>query len=589
MLYFIEIVTASHPGLSPILGLDIGSVYTRAMLFEPVENCFLLAGSGCAPTTASAPFFNLRAGLRAALEELQAITGRVLLDVDKTLIRPLRKDGSGVAECGAVFSAGLRPRVVWVALDGDNNPGSLLAALGADEIQITGVNDRRKPQAILDAILRLRPDLILTTSKAETQPTQACLAALEPVRMAYYLLPAEQRPALVFTCALAWQSRLRSIFGPAAEFVFLPAQSTTPTHAAQSSTQRLLSDVVIQVHQRQIKGLAHVGDWARGNLLTAQAGFGNTIRLLSQQGASLKPVLGIDLGAGALKVAAAYQGELIVGAYHTQAAGGSWKGLIGNGEAASLRSWIAVPKITDAMIQEYLANRPLYPASLPVTVEELAMEEALTRGQMRSTLDRFTPILPGDWPAATDASSGGFEPILAAGGAISGAPGLAHACLTLLDGLQPQGITTLISDRCNLAAALGTLVDSRPEMVLQIMQSGSFTHLCTVISPVGNAPPGTPVLQVEIAHPDQPAVKLTIKQGALETLPLPVGQTARLTLQPFHRYDVGLGGPGRGGELRVTGSALGVVIDCRGRPLHLHDDLQRRGELFRKWVWTMGG
>ena len=45
----------------------------------------------------------------------------------------------------------------------------------------------------------------------------------------------------------------------------------------------------------------------------------------------------------------------------------------------------------------------------------------------------------------------------------------------------------------------------------------------------------------------------------------------------------------RGGSLKVTGGALGVVIDARGRPLRLPSDPGRRGELYRKWLWMLGG
>jgi hypothetical protein len=69
---------------------------------------------------------------------------------------------------------------------------------------------------------------------------------------------------------------------------------------------------------------------------------------------------------------------------------------------------------------------------------------------------------------------------------------------------------------------------------------------------------------------------------------LPNGQRAELQLQPLHKYDVGMGGLGRGGSLRVVGGALGVIIDARGRPLPLPTDPARRREIIGKWRWTLG-
>jgi hypothetical protein len=81
---------------------------------------------------------------------------------------------------------------------------------------------------------------------------------------------------------------------------------------------------------------------------------------------------------------------------------------------------------------------------------------------------------------------------------------------------------------------------------------------------------------------------LDVKQGTVELLQLPMGQSAEIHLQPLHRVDVGMGGPGRGGRLRVIGGALGVIVDARGRPLRLTGDPARRRELINKWRWMVG-
>ena len=59
-------------------------------------------------------------------------------------------------------------------------------------------------------------------------------------------------------------------------------------------------------------------------------------------------------------------------------------------------------------------------------------------------------------------------------------------------------------------------------------------------------------------------------------------------LQPFHRADAGLG-PGKAGTVTVTGGALGVVIDARGRPLQIPSDPVRRRELMKRWSYAVGG
>ncbi len=69
---------------------------------------------------------------------------------------------------------------------------------------------------------------------------------------------------------------------------------------------------------------------------------------------------------------------------------------------------------------------------------------------------------------------------------------------------------------------------------------------------------------------------------------LPVGQAGTLHLTPLHRFDVGMGGLGRGGTVKVIGGVLGVLIDARGRPLRLPAEPSGRRELLNKWLATAG-
>ena len=77
--------------------------------------------------------------------------------------------------------------------------------------------------------------------------------------------------------------------------------------------------------------------------------------------------------------------------------------------------------------------------------------------------------------------------------------------------------------------------------------------------------------------------EVEIQQGALVALRLPAGQAGTLRLTPLHRFDVGMGGFGRGGTVKVVGGALGIIIDARGRPLRMPADPVQRRELLNQW------
>ena len=123
---------------------------------------------------------------------------------------------------------------------------------------------------------------------------------------------------------------------------------------------------------------------------------------------------------------------------------------------------------------------------------------------------------------------------------------------------------------------------------MQVIESGAFIGLGTVVSVIASANYGDQVLRAKLTYNDGTEARAEVKFGSLELLPLPVGQNARLTLQPLRRADAGLG-PGKGGVVPVTGGALGVVIDARGRPLPLPNDPVRRREIMKRWSYAVGG
>ncbi|MCK4314534.1 MAG: hypothetical protein KAX24_02070, partial [Anaerolineae bacterium] len=124
---------------------------------------------------------------------------------------------------------------------------------------------------------------------------------------------------------------------------------------------------------------------------------------------------------------------------------------------------------------------------------------------------------------------------------------------------------------------------------VEALDSGSFVNLATVVAPVGHARHGDTILKVQVAYDDGSKFSVEVRYGDLEILPLMPGQQAVLELRPLRHFDVGLGGPGKGGKRRVSGGLAGLIIDARGRPLRLPSDPKQRQAQMRQWLWDAGG
>ncbi len=74
--------------------------------------------------------------------------------------------------------------------------------------------------------------------------------------------------------------------------------------------------------------------------------------------------------------------------------------------------------------------------------------------------------------------------------------------------------------------------------------------------------------------------------GSIRVVPLDSQTTAKLSLSPAKNLDVG-SGFGRRLETTVEGGVLGLIFDCRGRPIEISEDQPtRRGKLL-EWFQAM--
>lgn len=573
-----------------LLAVDVGASTTRATLFDMVEGCYRFIASGQAMTTASAPFKNVGEGVRQAIENLQTITGHRFLDADLHLIVP-SQEGSGVDAFAATISAGptLKTTVVGLLLDVSFKSAHRLArTIYSRVVDTIGMNDRRKPGEQIDSLLHLRPDLILIAGGTDGGATRSMQKLLETIGLACYLMPADKRPAVLFVgnqklaaeVKASLQSLTSSLIIGANLRPMLETEDLLPA-------QRSLADLYATIRRNQIGGVEELNAWAGGNLMPTAYAQGRIIRFLSQVYDSRKGILGIDIGASAATVAAAFGGELTLGVYPQFGLGEGLAGLLGYTKIEDILRWLALDIPAD-VVQDYLHQKSLYPTTLPATAEDLALEQALTRQNLYLALNATSKdfshhtqwLVPGMTPF--------YEPILAGGSAITNAPTLGQSLMILLDAIQPVGVTTLILDQNNLLPALGAAANLNSILPIQVLESGAFLGLASVVAPVVAAQPGTPILRVRLVYKNGNETRLEVKQGALELLPLPSGQSGRLFLEPLHRADVGFGA-GRGGNMTVSGTALGLVIDARGRPLRFPADHGQRRELLKKWLWTVGG
>jgi hypothetical protein len=225
---------------------------------------------------------------------------------------------------------------------------------------------------------------------------------------------------------------------------------------------------------------------------------------------------------------------------------------------------------------DYFHQKMIFPASIPANRSILEYEQAAARAILRRDMFHFLQ----EWGLENIA----FEPIMVSGAVFSNTISPWQTLLMVLDGLQPVGISTIILDQHGLTGSLGAMAEINPLIPVQILESSAYIPLATVVCPFSEEMFGTKILKGVLEYEDGNYNRFEIAQGNLLQIPLSQGHKANLQFEPLRRVMVDPVIPSYG--FKVIGGQCGLVIDARGRPIHIPRDAKARIPLLNKWLAT---
>jgi len=206
-------------------------------------------------------------------------------------------------------------------------------------------------------------------------------------------------------------------------------------------------------------------------------------------------------------------------------------------------------------IQNFFANKEIYPQLIPITERDIRLEEAAARVRIRSIFDTFNS-----------------DYVIASGGVLSHAPNPSHVVLILLDSLEPQGLLKIYLDTKQILPALATLAvyeeeaPEAPSIAQKILNQEPLAFLGTTFSvcePVS--------LKIDVGLTQMQELELDL--GELAVFPLDEGKTARVHFETKSQK----------GDFEADGGPCGLVIDARGRPLQVPQTTGERQRVLIDW------
>jgi uncharacterized protein (TIGR01319 family) len=582
-----------------ILATDCGSTTTKAILIEKQDDEYRLIVRGEAPTTVEAPFDDVTVGVLNAIREIEELTGRKFLEGGKVLA-PRNAAGEGADLYLSTSSAGggLQMTVAGVvkAMSAESANRAALGA-GAIVMDTIAVDDGRKDYEKVERIRDLRPDMLLMSGGTDGG------TVTHLVEMAEMLVSADPKPRLGIGMKIpVIYAGNKQALKPVEDVLdgrveLHPVANLRPSLDVENlgPAREEIHELFLKHVMQQAPGYGKLLTWTSADIMATPNAVGRIIETIAaREGIN---VLAVDIGGATTDVFSVFGGTYNRTVSANLGMSYSICNVLTEAGVENIARWVPFP-IEQAELRNRLRNKMIRPTTIPYTLEDLLIEQAVSREALRLALEHhkslareLTGVVQERTVGDVFEQRGGGETlvklmdlnmIVGSGGVLSHAPRREQSALMMMDAYQPEGVTELAVDSIFMMPQLGVLSTVLPEAATHVFERDCLIRLGTVVSPVGPAREGEVLARVRMGGEEIP-----MEAGTIRVFPQDPDEWRELEILPARGIDVG-GGRGRPLQAKVRGGVAGLILDARGRPLNLPADNQARIAKLREWLAAFG-
>ncbi len=589
-----------------VIATDCGSTTTKAILIERnAQGEYRLTTRGEAPTTVEAPVEDVTRGVLNAVREIQELRGRQFLTslgADGAIIRP-EQDGVGTDLYISTSSAGggLQMMVAGVVKK-MTAESAARAALGAGAIVMDSVsiNDKRLPHEKIERIRQLRPDMILMAGGTDGGTRKHVVALAELLRAA------QPRPRLgsgfdlplIYAGNREVRGEIEKILGGKVALQFVDNLRPVLEEERLGPARDAIHDVFMEHVMAQAPGYGKLMTWTDAPIMPTPGAMGLIIKALADR--DQVQVVGVDIGGATTDVFSVFDGIFNRTVSANLGMSYSVSNVLAEAGIGDIQRWVPFD-LDEAELRDRIGNKMIRPTTIPQTLDELKIEQAIAREALRLSFiqhKQFAVKLTGGQQQrsisdafAQDVSNTlvdmmKLDLLVGSGGVLSHAPRRSQSMLMMIDAFQVEGVTEIAVDSIFMMPHLGLLSTVHPAAATEVFEKDCLVRLGTCVAPVGTVKRG-PLLTVELRLPGGETRTERLAAGDLRLLALGPGDEARAILTPARGVDVGAG-PGIKVERTLRGGVVGLVFDARGRrPMAIATERARRVTANATWSGAM--
>ncbi|OLD41667.1 MAG: methylaspartate mutase [Nitrospirae bacterium 13_1_40CM_2_62_10] len=601
-------MTAAQP-LRVIIATDCGSTTTKAILIEKLGHEYRQTFRGEAPTTVEAPFEDVTRGVLNSLAELEELSGRKILDGER-IITPNRaaqgepRVGVDIYISTSSAGGGLQMMVAG-AVQSMTGESAQRCALGAGAIvmDVLASNDGRLPHEKIERIRSLRPDMILLSGGTDGG------TVTHVVEMAEYISAAEPRPRLGISYQLPLiyagnkdaRDRITEILGGKTALVVTDNIRPVLERENLGPARTKIHDLFLEHVMAQAPGYKKLLEWTGAPIMPTPAAVGLIMETIAKK--ENLNLIGVDIGGATTDVFSVFGGVFNRTVSANLGLSYSVSNVLAEAGLASILRWVPF-MIEEQTLRNRIKNKMIRPTTIPQTLDELQIEQAIAREALRLALAHHASLATGLKGVQQERTiSDIFEQktsgeslidmlqldlIVGSGGILSHAPRRVQAMLMMVDAYEPLGVTRLSVDSIFMMPHLGVLSTVNEQAATDVFVRDCMIYLGTCVAPIGRGKDGERCADYTITFGEGRSPECgTLAFGDLRLFPLGRDDRAQIELRPAKQVDLGEG-KGVSVTRDVRGGEVGLLLDGRGRPLQLPTDSQKRLAALIRWHRAVG-
>lgn len=589
--------------LKTVLVTDCGSTTTKALIFERTPQGWRQTFRGEAPTTVEEPVADVTVGAINAFGEVQELSGRTILksgDINSDeapflLTNGRPEEGIDLYLSTSSAGGGLQMLVGGVVKQ-MTAESAQRAALGAGAIVMDTLcaDDGREDFERIERIRHLRPDIVLLTGGVDGGSRSHVL------ELAELILAAAPRPRFGETLQLPViyagnreaADEVRQIVERIAQVCVV--DNVRPTLEAENlgPAREAIHEFFLTHVMSHSPGYAKLLRWTPLPIMPTPAAVGNMVQSYARR--TGRQVLCVDIGGATTDVFSVFlnnEGEPVFNRTVSANYGMSYSiaNVLVEAGVNNIARWLPY-ELEDAELRDRLRNKMIRPTSIPQTLEDLWLEQAVCREALRLSLIHHRQLAVGlsgiqQRRGIADIFSQkksryelvdmlALDMVIGSGGVLSHAPHRLSAALMMIDGFGLEGLTQLCVDSIFMMPHLGVFASVYPQAAEEVFIKDCLINIGHAIVPVFAA--GSVKSQELAKVYVDGSHKGTVHQGKLELAALEPGHKVQLRIEPVAAVvNVGTG-PGNVLEQEIETGLHGVILDGRNRPLWHADDRNTR-------------